>query len=299
MAEKFAAISGPGRLQAAEIGEGNTSGEVHVPRIAGQQRATTFIPACDNEGGGCAARQAQCPLRIGRDRQLAWPFRMVCQGETRDPDRVIQRHEMDQVEADTVSLVFETAIAESVAGHVTPLITYRHCRCRPYCQALFIAHVDRIAAGVHHRIVRPGRERILAAVVGPCIACAFRRYLKTEAGVGDDIEPGSRRAAAGLQDRHILLALLVKAPETIEELQRRQHVFVLRCFVLRCFVLRCFALQRLHCCRLRLVRRLGHRVGHLPGRRITQCRRYQSELVGNGSTVRHQHHPRHGLQQQT
>ena len=56
--------------------------------------------------------------------------------------------------------------------------------------------IEHFAWPIADRIVRPGRQLVLATVDRPGIAAAFGGDLKAERGIGDDIDPGRRRRLA-------------------------------------------------------------------------------------------------------
>src|SRR5690606_16849420 len=71
-----------------------------------------------------------------------------------------------------------------------------HCRiaqdagnrreCRP---AVEIMDVDALARPVGDRVVRPGRDLVVATVAAPCKAGAFGRHMESGALIGDDVDP--------------------------------------------------------------------------------------------------------------
>ena len=127
--------------------------------------------------------------------------------QARNLDRVGQRHVLQQVERDAVRLVLEAAVAEAVARDVGARGRGSAARSAVHrCAGVFIANVDRFARRVADRVVRPGRELVLAAVLRPGVAAALGRHLEAEARVGDHVDPGRRRACALLEDRRRIRA---------------------------------------------------------------------------------------------
>ena len=98
--------------------------------------------------------------------------------------------------------MLEAAVAPAVPHDIgRRLVTDRQRRRRPELAAVVIAHVEDLAGPVADRIVRPGRELVVAAVLRPGIAAALGRHLEAERRVGDDIDPGRRRRLARARAR--------------------------------------------------------------------------------------------------
>ena len=116
----------------------------------------------------------------------------------------------------------EPAVAAAVAHHIgRRFVADRQCRRRPQIAAVEVADIEHFAGTIADRIVRPGRELIVATVVRPGIPAALDRDLEAEGRVGDDIDPRSRRRLAGAQHGHVFPAIGREAAEAVEELQRR------------------------------------------------------------------------------
>ena len=86
-----------------------------------------------------------------------------------------------------------------------------------------VVQINRLANRVSHRIVRPRRDLIFAAVFRPDMARSFGRDLKSEIRVGNDVDPGCRGGFAVPQDRHIFAPLIGEAAGAVKELQRGQY----------------------------------------------------------------------------
>ena len=100
---------------------------------------------------------------------------------------------------------------------------------RPQLAGLQVLQIDHLARGVGDRVVRPRGDLVLAAVFRPDMTAAFGRDLKTEARVGNHVDPGGWGGAAGLKDRHVLSPIQVKAARAVEELERGQRRRRRRC----------------------------------------------------------------------
>ncbi len=70
-AQELGTVGRPGRLAAAQVGEGDAAGKRRAPRVTHQHRAGPFIDLGDEVGGRGAARRAQDPFRVGGYRQVA------------------------------------------------------------------------------------------------------------------------------------------------------------------------------------------------------------------------------------
>ena len=176
------------------------------------------------ERRGRAARRAEHPFDIGRDRKPPRPRRRVADRQARDLDRIIERHVLEEIERDAVRGVLEPAVALAVPGDIgRGLVTDRQGRRSPQLAGVLVAQIDDLARPVGDRVVRPGRELVLAAVERPGVAAALDRDLEAERGVGDDIDPRRRRRPPGAEDRHILPSVLGESAEPVEELEVRRR----------------------------------------------------------------------------
>ena len=101
-AQELQAVTGPGGLAAAQIGESDSVRELAVPGAMGEQRAGRRIDLGDDMGRGDAALDAQHPLRIARDRQSTFSLGAILYAEARDLDRIFQGNELEQVQRDAL-----------------------------------------------------------------------------------------------------------------------------------------------------------------------------------------------------
>ena len=96
--------------------------------------------------GAAAPRvAAQHPLDVGGHRERRGRPRAVLEAQARDLDRVVERHELEQLERDAVALVLEAAVPLAVAGDVRPVVPDGQRRRPPDLARLLVAHVDRLA----------------------------------------------------------------------------------------------------------------------------------------------------------
>ncbi len=181
---------------------------MHVPRVAGEQRTSGGIAFGDDGRRRAAARQAEHPFDKGGDRQDAATVREVSKGEARDLERVRQRHVLEQVEADALRCDLEAAVPSPVPGDVRRLLDPdRQRRRRPQGAAVEIVDVENLTGAIADRIVGPGGELVVAAVLRPGIAAAFGGDLEAEGGIGDDIDPRRRRRLSGSQHGNVLATI--------------------------------------------------------------------------------------------
>ena len=219
-AEELGPIRGPRRLPATKVEERDPAGEVRVPRIAHEDRLRLGIQLGDDPRRARTARRPQHPLGIGSHRQAPCAAGPVLDGQHRDLQRIVERDELDQVEADSIADVLESAVAEAMSGDVRRfLATDRQGRRTPQFAGLLVTHVDRLARRVGDGIVGPRRQLVLTAVPGPGVARAGFGDLEAEAGVGDHVQPRRRRGLARTQDRDVLPPALGEAAEPVEELE--------------------------------------------------------------------------------
>ena len=171
-----------------------------------------------------AARRAEHPLGVGGDRQAPRSPGPVLHGEHGDLDRVVERHELDEVELDAVVEVLEAAVSGAVARDVGRVRAANRLRRRaPQLTAVVVADVERLARRIADRIVGPRRQLVLAAVPGPGVAGAGLGDLEPERRVGDDVEPRGGRRLARAEDDDVLAAVLVEPAQSVEELELRQR----------------------------------------------------------------------------
>ncbi len=178
---EFSAVSGPARLLSGEIGKGHAGPVIDIPRIAREDRAGLGVALGHDRRRRCAAGKAEHPFDIGCDRQAPRPAGDVAQGQLRDLDRIVQRHVLQKLEHDTVSLDLETAVPPPVTHEVARAFMADRQRCRsPDIAGFEIAHIENLAGAVADRIVGPGGELVVAAVLRPGVAAALCRDLEAE-----------------------------------------------------------------------------------------------------------------------
>ena len=202
--EEFAPIAAPIRLLSGQVRKGDARAERHAPRIARDQRTSVLIQLRDQERGRGSARGTEHPFHIGGHRQVAHALRAIADLQARDLDRVGQWHVLQQIQLDLVVVMFEAAVALPMARAIGGCaVADRQRRGAPQKPAVLIAQVDRLARGVHHVIVGPRRELIVATVERPGVAAALGRHMESKQWIGDHVDPGQRRGLSGPEQRQV------------------------------------------------------------------------------------------------
>jgi hypothetical protein len=150
--------------------------------------------------------------------------RRVAQRQARDLDRVMYRHELNEIGHNAVSRVLEPGISPAVAGDVGRcFIADRQCGWAPKIARVVISQIERFTRTISNGIIRPGSELVLTAVNGPGGATAFCRHVEAECGIGDDVDPGGRRPLTGAEDCHIFSAVRGEAAQPVKKLEFRRR----------------------------------------------------------------------------
>ena len=121
---------------------------------------------------------------------------------------------MQELERDAVRDVFEARIALPMPDDVgRGLLADRERRRSPQISSLFVPDIDGLARRIADRIVRPGRELVLAAIDRPRVPRTRLGDLEAETRVCDYIDPRRRRPPSLAEDRHVLASVRSKAAE--------------------------------------------------------------------------------------
>src|SRR5688500_6816756 len=107
-------------------------------------------------------------------------------------------------------------IPQAVTHRVRPAAAGRQRRGGPELSGVFVADEDRLAGGIAYRIVSPGGQAIVVAVLRPRIAGAALGGDKSKRRMGNDVRPGVGRAAI-LVDRDDVLAAVIGKPAAAVE----------------------------------------------------------------------------------
>ena len=167
--------------------------------------------------------------------------------------------------------MLETTVALAVSGNVSGgVVADGKSRRRPDIAIVLVAQIDDFTGAVADRVVRPGRELVLAAIDRPCVTAALGGDLEAKRGIGDDIHPRRGRHLIPVEDGDVFPSVLIESANSVEELERRRRD----------------ELRRARDPRLRM-RRFGGRRDFLQ----------TFDLLGEAPAPAHDDHARHRLKQ--
>jgi hypothetical protein len=95
---ELAPVGSPGSLPSAKVGKRDAGPVSDVPGITREQRAGFRIDRRHDRRRRSRTRRAEHPLDIGRDRQPPDLLRRVPDRESRNLDRVVEWHELQEFE---------------------------------------------------------------------------------------------------------------------------------------------------------------------------------------------------------
>ena len=145
---------------------------------------------------------------------------MIRHRQAGDLDRILCRHELQQLERDAVGLVSEPGPALAVMHHIfAGVFADRQRGWTPQFAGVIIPDVEHLARRIGHRIVRPGGEQVHLAVDGPGTPRSRFRDQTPEARIGNHVDPRGRRPLPGAEHGPIFAAVRREAPEPVEELE--------------------------------------------------------------------------------
>ena len=269
--QKLATVAGPAGLLARHVEKRDAARKGRRPGIARQQRVGWRIQRGRYISCRRAARWPQYPFGIGCHRDLARTIRQVAQGQARNLDAVLHRHELHEIDGDFMRGMLEPAVAAAMPGDIGGIVVaHRLGGGAPDFAAGLVGEIDDFARPVADGIVRPRGQLVFAAVDRPSVAAAFRRDLKAKGRIGYDIDPGGGRRISARQNDNIFPGIFGKPAMAIEKFKGRQFWRNMR--------------HRHHCARRFLHRALAGRGEHP---------RHPVKLVGQAAALAHQHHPRH------
>ena len=151
-------------------------------------------------GARARARGAEYPLGVRGHREPARPCRAVAQASGARSSRGRPAARTGAARARRRGPGARSGCNRSRGARCrAPLSADRLRRGGPDFAGVFVAHVIASPAG-RDRIVRPRRQLVLAAVARPGVAAALGRRPGSRTRVGDDVDPGRRRRAPGLED---------------------------------------------------------------------------------------------------
>ena len=180
--------------------------------------------SADHLQRGVLADGAEHPFGIIRRRQAARPVAVVSQREAHELDRVVGRHEHQQV---LIQLMTDVGVAREALAMTDGdgrAWSARQGRGRPDLARLLVAQVDHLARRVRTRVVRPRGEAVHLAVARPGVAQAGLGHQASESRVGQHVGPGGRRQGrstrgGAVDDDHVLAAIPGEPSEAVPEEQ--------------------------------------------------------------------------------
>ncbi len=161
------------------------------------------------------ARDPQHPFRVKGRGDAARLRRRVFQPQVDHLDGRVRRDKDSHLLAQQVAVVLEDGIACAVSNQIGCRCTTRQRRRRPHLGRFFVAQIDRFARRIGDRIVRPGRQAVLAAVASPGIARAGLGHHETEIRIGNHIDPRRGRLLAWLEVDHVLAPSALNPPRPL------------------------------------------------------------------------------------
>ena len=225
--DEFGAVAGKIQRNAVEwrdSGEGDPAGEFPVV-VFGQQDASRRIPLDPGPRRALARQHAQHQPGIGEQRQAARPAAGIAQPDPGDFDRVLARREQAQFLLQSLAMMAVAAVTETVTDFVRHRLRDRTGRQRPVPTVVLVAQVPGLAMRVQHRVVVPGGQPVLAAVLAPGATGAGLAGDKAKSRVGDHVAPGLRRQAqstAGLrlESNDVFATVGAETAMAVPELER-------------------------------------------------------------------------------
>ena len=88
----------------------------------------------------------------------------------------------------------------------------------PEVSGVVVAQIDGLSGRIGDRVVRPGRELVLPAILRPGVAGARLRDLEPQSLVGDHVDPRGGRPLALAERDHVFAAVLDEAAQPVAEL---------------------------------------------------------------------------------
>ena len=219
-ADEVATIGASAAIGALDIEEGGAAGEVGVVGVPREQRAGAVVDRGDDLHHRLGPLVAEHPLDVTGHGQLPRLVGRVAQRERRELHRRVDRDMDAQRGRDPVLGVLEAAVAESVPDLVRQGAARRLQRRRPEPAGRLVANVERLGAGIGHRVVGPRRQTQFVGVLAPGGGAAALGHQRAELGVRDHVRPGRRRHVVGRHRHHVLAMILGEAAVAVEREQR-------------------------------------------------------------------------------
>ena len=203
-------------------GERHPVGELGRRRVLSEEHAVGN--RCLDETACRLWLGAEDEAGIARKREPARRGAVIRKTDSAQPHRVVGRHEVSNHLLDLVGCAADRRVAPAVAYLVGGGARDRAGRGAPHRSRFVVAHIERFAVGIGHRIVVPRGEPVLAAVVGPRVEPSALRHQAADLLVGEHIHPRQGRKAqlpllVRLYADHVLRAISGEAAVPVELLE--------------------------------------------------------------------------------
>ena len=211
------------RVRGAVAGQRRDAfGVIGGERVAGQRRVQARLEAGLDHGRAAAAVGAQHQFRIGDALQLQHPRGAVRDRQPRQARGDIGGQRHHGLEPNPAVVGGEAGIAQPVGNLVNRVgILGQSQEGRRGAAGGGVVDQQRLAGAVRHRVVRPGRDLVVARVHRPGIGRALGRNMEAEVLARDDVDPGMRRLAVGGDPQDVFAPVRRKAAVAVPEQQGR------------------------------------------------------------------------------
>ncbi|MNU73210.1 hypothetical protein D3C71_626880 [compost metagenome] len=172
-------------------------------------------------GAPFAARGAQLPLDHRERAQAALAGAFVAHAHVHQLDGLVAVREEGGFECEVALAALEDGVALAVSHAVAGgAIAATGGRERQHLSRRHVLQQVVLEGRVLHRVVRPRRDLVHAAVAGPGVAGAPFGHLEAKGGVGDHVDPRARRAAVGADLEAELAALGIEVAGGCGDIRR-------------------------------------------------------------------------------
>ena len=217
--QDLGAVARPPRLLPPQVEEGNPPGEVVGPGVPGEKRPGALAEPGDDERRGGGTQGAEHPLDVRGDGEGPCAGRPVRDPEPADLHGILEGHVLEKLELDAMGAMGETAVSLPVTTMIGPgLLADGQGGRPPEVSGVVVAQIDGLSGRIGHRVVRPGRELVLPAILRPGVAGARFRDLEPQSLVGDHVDPRGGRPLALAERDHVFAAVLHEAAQSVVEL---------------------------------------------------------------------------------
>ena len=196
-------------------GERNQLAELTAARVMREDRLALAVELGDDGRRGLRGQHAEHQVCVRENRQVSRAAAGVAQREPRDLHRVMARDECQNLVLEPVGDVPPAAVADAMARLARLRVLRRSGKRQPEAASRFVPDVQRLAVRIDHRIVRPRRQAVLAAVRAPGVARPALAREESAPLVGDDVDPRHGRRAGD----DVLRPVVAEAAVAVVQLQ--------------------------------------------------------------------------------